>query len=97
MSKCTKVSKKCTHIHAYNYIHVHVPLEFYTFSFLDAGALFSGADIVQWMVENVDGVETEADAQALGQLLLEKGALVHTEGSRQAQLYRITTTSVYAL
>ena len=35
----------------------------------------------------MDGVETEADAQALGQLLLEKGALVHTEGSRQAQLY----------
>ena len=47
----------------------------------DAGALFCGADIVQWMVENVAGVEGEGDAERLGQLLLDKGAIFHSEGS----------------
>ena len=47
----------------------------------DAGALFSGADIVRWMVENVAGVEGEGDAERLGQLLLDKGAIFHSEGS----------------
>lgn len=47
----------------------------------DAGALFCGADIVQWMVENIAGVENEEEAETLGQLLLDRGAIFHSEGS----------------
>ena len=56
--------------------HIHM----YTIC-TDPGALFCGADIVQWMVENVAGVEGEGDAERLGQLLLDKGAIFHSEGS----------------
>ena len=47
----------------------------------DVGALFSGAGIVQWMLENVEGVRSESDAVTLGQLLLDEGAIFHSEGS----------------
>ena len=46
-----------------------------------AGAVFSGADIVRWLMCSVPGVEEEEDAQHLGQLLLERGAIFHSEGS----------------
>ena len=36
---------------------------------------------MRWMVENVEGVECESDAVTLGQLLLDKGAIFHSEGS----------------
>ena len=52
------------------------------FSKLDAGSIFCGAELVKWMVQNIDGVENEDDAETLGQLLLDKGALFHTEGSK---------------
>ena len=45
------------------------------------GALFSGAEIVKWMVHNVEGVDTENDAETLGQLLVDQGAIFHSEGS----------------
>ena len=44
-------------------------------------AVFSGAAIVAWMIENVDGVDSEEQAVGLGELLLDKGALIHSEGS----------------
>lgn len=47
----------------------------------DVGALFSGAGIVEWMLGNVEGVESESDAVTLGQLLLDEGAIFHSEGS----------------
>ena len=47
----------------------------------DIGAIFSGAAIVAWMIENVDGVDSEEQAVGLGELLLDKGALIHSEGS----------------
>ena len=47
----------------------------------DVGALFSGAAIVKWMLGHVEGVETEDDAVTLGQLLLDEGAIFHSEGS----------------
>jgi hypothetical protein len=49
---------------------------------LDAGSIFCGAELVKWMVQNIDGVENEGDAETLGQLLLDKEALFHTEGSK---------------
>lgn len=49
---------------------------------LDAGSIFSGAELVRWMVQNIAGVENEDDAETLGQLLLDKEALFHTEGSK---------------
>ena len=49
---------------------------------LDVGALFSGADIVQWMMESLAGLETSEEAEKLGQLLLDQGAILHSEGSR---------------
>lgn len=49
---------------------------------LDVGALFSGADIVQWMLESLAGLETSEEAEKLGQLLLDQGAILHSEGSR---------------
>ena len=49
---------------------------------LDAGTIFSGAELVRWMVQNIDGVEHEGDAETLGQLLLNKGAIYHSEGSK---------------
>ena len=49
---------------------------------IDAGSVFSGADLVHWMVQNIDGVEDEDDAETLGQLLLDNGALIHSEGSK---------------
>lgn len=45
------------------------------------GALFSGAGIVEWMLENVEGVRNETDAVTLGQLLVDEGAIFHSEGS----------------
>ena len=45
------------------------------------GAVFSGADIVKWMVASVEGVDSESDAVILGQLLLDAGAIFHSEGS----------------
>ena len=50
-------------------------------SIADVGAVFSGADIVQWMVRNVEGVDSERNAEMLGQLLLDRGAIFHSEGS----------------
>ena len=49
--------------------------------FADVGALFSGADIVEWMLANVVGVESENDAVTLGQVLVDDGAIFHSEGS----------------
>ena len=49
---------------------------------LDVGALFSGADIVQWMMESLAGLEISEEAEKLGQLLLDQGAILHSEGSR---------------
>lgn len=51
------------------------------FSSADVGALFSGAGIVKWMLDHVEGVENEDDAVTLGQLLLDDGAIFHSEGS----------------
>jgi len=48
----------------------------------DVGALFTGADIVQWMLENLAGLKTSEEAEKLGQLLLDKNAILHSEGSR---------------
>ena len=48
----------------------------------DVGALFSGADIVQWMLGNLDGLSTSEEAEKLGQLLLDQNAILHSEGSR---------------
>ena len=48
---------------------------------VDVGAIFSGASIVAWMIANVDGVKNEKEAISLGEVLLNKGALVHSEGS----------------
>ena len=62
-------------------MHIHIPHSHAYNMCTDAGALFSGADIVRWMVENVAGVEGEGDAERLGQLLLDKGAIFHSEGS----------------
>ena len=44
--------------------------------------MFSGADIVCWMVQNIVGIENEQDGETLGQILLDKGAIFHSEGSR---------------
>ena len=57
----------------------HLPLFLHPLP--DAGALFSGADIIHWMLEHVAGVEGEEDAVMLGQLLLDQGAIFHSEGS----------------
>lgn len=51
-------------------------------SILGGGSVFSGAGIVVWLVDNIDGVETEKEAEQLGQILLDKGAIFHSEGSR---------------
>ncbi|XP_019853211.1 PREDICTED: uncharacterized protein LOC109582743 isoform X2 [Amphimedon queenslandica] len=45
------------------------------------GAVFSGADIVTWLVKNIAGVENEEDAEKIGQILLDKGAIFHSEGA----------------
>lgn len=45
------------------------------------GAVFSGADIVTWLVSNIAGVKSEEDAEQIGQILLDKGAIFHSEGS----------------
>ena len=44
--------------------------------------MFSGSDIVRWMVQNIVGIENEQDGETLGQILLDKGAIFHSEGSR---------------
>lgn len=49
---------------------------------VDVGALFSGADIVQWMLDNLAGLTTSEEAEKLGQLLLDQNAILHSEGSR---------------
>lgn len=46
--------------------------------------MFTGAAIVKWLVENIAGVESTEDAERLGQILLDKEAILHTEGSRLA-------------
>ena len=61
---------------------VYPTIKCYSASTADVGAVFSGADIVQWMVRNVEGVDSERDAEMLGQLLLNRGAIFHSEGSR---------------
>ena len=48
----------------------------------DVGALFSGADIVQWMLDNLAGLNTSEEAEKLGQLLLDQNTILHSEGSR---------------
>ena len=48
----------------------------------DSGGLFSGRSIVKWMIETLHGVNNEQDAEILGQLLLDKGGIFHSEGSR---------------
>ena len=54
----------------------------FPFFFLGKGAVFTGAAIVKWLVENIAGVENTEDAQQLGQILLDKEAIFHSEGSR---------------
>ena len=49
----------------------------------DAGAIFSGSAITKWLMTHISGVKSENDAQMLGQLLLENGLILHSEGSRQ--------------
>ena len=75
----------CTFIHIHTHAHASkfhdVCMCTHTHTHTDAGAVFSGASIVQWMLDNVDGIDTEEEAQALGQLLLDRGAIFHTEGS----------------
>ena len=44
--------------------------------------MFTGATIVTWLVENINGVKDVTDAETLGQILLDKGAIFHSEGSR---------------
>lgn len=34
------------------------------------------------MMEALDGINSDEEAESLGQLLVDKGALVHSEGSR---------------
>jgi hypothetical protein len=46
------------------------------------GSIFSGEDIVQWLMGNISGIECEDDAELLGQILLNKQAIFHSEGSR---------------
>ena len=48
----------------------------------DAGALFCGSAIVQWLMSNISGARTEKDAEMLGQMLLDSGHIFHSEGSR---------------
>ena len=50
------------------------------------GAVFTGAAIVAWLLENIDGAESVEDAECLGQILLDKGAIFHSEGSRYKEL-----------
>ena len=50
--------------------------------FVGKGAVFTGAAIVTWLVENINGVKNVQDAERLGQILLDKGAIFHSEGSR---------------
>lgn len=50
--------------------------------FVGKGAVFTGAAIVTWLVENINGVKNVEDAERLGQILLDKGAIFHSEGSR---------------
>ena len=59
-------------------VHVHTFTHALT---SDLGAVFSGADLVRWMVWNVAGVDGEEDAERLGQMLVDKGVVFHTEGS----------------
>lgn len=61
----------------------------------DAGTIFCGADLVKWMVQNIDGVENEKDAETLGQLLLDKGALFHTEGSKYVSQHFTYRSKLY--
>ena len=67
----------------YRYLKHDLPLIRLAFPYPlpDVGALFTGADIVHWMVECVAGVKDEEDAEVLGQLLLDEGAIFHSEGS----------------
>lgn len=51
--------------------------------------MFSGEDIVRWFVQNIAGVETEEDAEQLGQILLDKEAIFHSEGSRYLIVGRV--------
>ena len=44
--------------------------------------MFSGAAIVAWFLENIDGVNTAENAEQLGQILLDKEAIFHSDGSR---------------
>ena len=48
--------------------------------------MFTGAAIVAWLLENIDGAESVEDAECLGQILLDKGAIFHSEGSRCKEL-----------
>ncbi len=48
------------------------------------GSVFSGVSIIQWVVANIDGVNNVKDAEQLGQVLLDKGAIFHSDGSRSA-------------
>ena len=45
------------------------------------GAVFSGAELVKWMMKNVAGVDGEEAAERLGQVLMDRGVVFHTEGS----------------
>ena len=49
---------------------------------IDSGGLFSGASIVKWMCVVLGGVNSLEDAISIGQLLLDQGAIFHSEGSR---------------
>lgn len=50
--------------------------------FLGKGSVFSGYEIVKWLVKNIAGVTSEEDAERIGQIMLDKGAIFHSEGSR---------------
>ena len=47
----------------------------------DAGAVFSGAEIVHWLRNTFASMGSEIEAEQLGQLLLDRGDLIHSEGS----------------
>eukprot|EP00731_Ephydatia_muelleri_P018033 Em0011g73a len=64
----------------------------------DVGAVFSGADLVRWMMLNIAGVDGEEEAEKLGQMLMDRGVVFHTEGSSvfanaESLLYGVQTAN----
>ena len=61
----------------------------YTIEFdvlIGKGSVFSGVSIVQWLLANIDGINDVNKAEQLGQILLDKGAIFHSDGSRSVHI-----------